>query len=87
MVTTEMVSSLRVLGKLCSIFFMYYFLPQEILSLITYSQEELLDIIATPTYQHYDQEYDFPEAYSLFGPPSRTTDLIPEYTTLQCPVS
>jgi hypothetical protein len=53
-------------------------LPQEILSLITYSREELLNIRATSTYQHYDQEYDFPEADPLFGPPPRTMDLIPE---------
>ena len=29
------------------------------------------------TYQHYDQEYDFPEADPLFGPQSRTMDWIP----------
>jgi hypothetical protein len=29
------------------------------------------------TYQHYDQEYDFPEADPLFGPPPRTVDRIP----------
>ena len=53
-------------------------LPQEILSLITYSREELLDIRATSIYQHYDQEYDFPKVDPLFGPPPRTMDLIPE---------
>ena len=56
MTPTEMVTSLRVLRKLCSIFFNVLFLtllPQEILSLITYSWEELLDIRATSTYQHY----------------------------------
>ena len=42
-------------------------LPQEILSLITYSREELLDIGATSIYQHYDQEHDFPEADLLSG--------------------
>ena len=52
-------------------------LPQEILSLIIYSREELLDIRTTSTYQHYDQEYDFPEVDPLFGPPPRTMDLIP----------
>ena len=29
-------------------------------------------------YQHFDQEYDFPEADRLFGPPPWTLDLIPE---------
>ena len=52
-------------------------LPQEILRLITYSREELLDIRATSTYQHYDQEYDFPEADPLSRPPPRTMDLVP----------
>ena len=35
-----------------------------------------MDIRATSTYQHYDQEYDFPEADLLFGPPPRTMDWI-----------
>ena len=52
-------------------------LPQEILSVIPYNREELLDISATSIYQHYDQEYDFPEADPLFGPPPRTMDRIP----------
>jgi hypothetical protein len=52
-------------------------LPQEILSLITYSREELLDIRAMSTLQHYDLEYDFPEADPLFGLPPRTMDWIP----------
>jgi hypothetical protein len=52
-------------------------LPQEILSLITYSREEILDIRATSTYQHYDREYEFPDADTLFGPPPRTMDQIP----------
>ena len=52
-------------------------LPQEILSRITYSWDELLDIRVTSTYQHYDQEYNFPEVDPLFGPPLRTMDLIP----------
>ena len=52
-------------------------LPQEILSLITYSREELLDLKATSTHQLYDQAYDFPEADLLFGPPPRTMDRIP----------
>ena len=39
---------------------------------------KLLDLRAKSTYQHYDQEYDFPEADPLFGPPPRTMDLIPE---------
>ena len=33
-----------------------------------------MDIRATSTYQHYDQEYDFPEA---FGPLPRIMDRIP----------
>jgi hypothetical protein len=53
-------------------------LSQEILSLITYSQEELLDRRAMATYQDYDQEYNFPKEDPLFGPPPRTMDLIPE---------
>ena len=76
-----MVASLRVLRKLCSIFYNILFhtlLPQEILSLITYCREELLDIRATSTYQHYNQECDFPEADPLFGPPPRPMDLIAE---------
>ena len=52
-------------------------LPQEMLSLITCSREELLDIRATSTYQHYDQKYDFPEVDPLFGTPPRTIELIP----------
>ena len=40
-----------------AVFFFYVLfltvLPQEILSLITYSREELLDIRETSTYQHY----------------------------------
>jgi hypothetical protein len=65
MVPTERVSLLLVLRKLCSIFLNVLFLTllaQKILSVITYSREELLNIRATPTYQHYDQEYDFPKA-------------------------
>ena len=46
-------------------------------SFITYSREELLDIRATSTHQHYYQEYDFPEADPLFGPPPRTMDRFP----------
>ena len=42
-------------------------LPQKILGFITYSREELLDIRASSTHQHYDQEYDFPEAEPLFS--------------------
>ena len=52
-------------------------LAQKILSVITYSREELLDIRATFTYQHYDQEYNFP----IVGPlstPLRAFELIPE---------
>ena len=36
-----------------------------------------MDIRATSIYQHYDQEYNFPEADLLFGPPPRTMDRIP----------
>ena len=36
-----------------------------------------MDIRATSTYQHFDQEYDFPKVDSLFGPPPRTMDRIP----------
>jgi hypothetical protein len=68
------------LGNNAVFSFLYVFLltllPQEIFCLITYSQEELLDIRATSTYQHYDQEYDFPKADPLLGPPHRTLDLI-----------
>jgi hypothetical protein len=81
MVQTEIVASLRVLRKLCSVFKNVLFialLHQEILSLITYSREELLDIKATSIYHHYDQEYNFPEADTLFGPPPRTMDQILE---------
>ena len=53
-------------------------LPQEIWSLTTYGREELLNIRTTSTYQHYDQEYDFPEVDPLFRPPPWTWDLIPE---------
>jgi hypothetical protein len=53
-------------------------LAQKILSVITYSREELLDIKAMSTYQHYDQEYVFPKANPLFGSPPWTWDLIPE---------
>jgi hypothetical protein len=52
-------------------------LPKVILGFITYSCEEFWDIRATSTHQHYDQEYDFPEADSLFCPPPRTMDRIP----------
>uniref|UniRef100_A0AAZ3NQE4 Tetraspanin 31 n=1 Tax=Oncorhynchus tshawytscha TaxID=74940 RepID=A0AAZ3NQE4_ONCTS len=50
---------------------------QVILGFITYSRVEQLDIRATSTHQHYDQEYDFPEADPLFGLPPRTIDWIP----------
>ena len=46
MTPTEMAASLRVLSKLCSILF-FTLLAQKILSVITYSWEELLDIRAT----------------------------------------
>ena len=36
-----------------------------------------MDIRATSTHQHYDQEYDFPEADPLFGLTPRTMDRIP----------
>ena len=53
-------------------------LGQKMLSIITYSREQLLDIRAMSTYQHYDQEYDFPKEDPLFAPPPTTLDLIPE---------
>jgi hypothetical protein len=85
MAPTERVASLLVLRKLCSTFFyIVTLLAQEILSVIKYSREELLDIRATSTYQHYDQEYDFPEADPLFAPPPRALDLIPEADPKQC---
>ena len=81
MAPTEIVASFCVLRKLCSILVLYVLfltrLGQEILNLITYSWEELLDIRARSTYQHYDQEYDIPESDPLFGPPPRTMDRIP----------
>ena len=52
----------------------YVLLAQKILSV---SREELLDIRATSTYQHFDQEYDFPEADPLFEP-SKAFKLIPD---------
>jgi hypothetical protein len=82
MAPTERVASLLVLTKLSSIlFFNVLFLTslaQKMLSFITYSREEQFDIKATSTYQHYDQEYDFPEADPLFAPPPRAFDVIPE---------
>ena len=51
--------------------------PQVILGSITYSQDELLNIRATSTHHHYDQEYDFREADPVFCPPPRTMDRIP----------
>ena len=75
-----MAASLRVPRKLCSILYFYVLcltlLLQEILGVITFSQEELKDIRAMSTHQHYDQECDFPEADPLFGPPTRTMDRI-----------
>ena len=52
-------------------------IPQVIFGFITYSREELLDIRATSTHQHHDQEYDFPEADPLLSLPPRNMDLIP----------
>jgi hypothetical protein len=52
-------------------------LAQKILSVITFSREELLDIREMSTYQHYDQEYDFPKA-DPSSAPSRAFELIPE---------
>jgi hypothetical protein len=63
MAPTEWAASLLALRKLCSIFFHVLFLTllgQNFWGVITYSQEELLDIRATRTHQHYhhyDQEY------------------------------
>ena len=61
----------RSLGNYAVISFYVFFLAvlaQIISSVITYSREELLDIKAMSTYQHHDQEYNFPEADPLFGP-------------------
>jgi hypothetical protein len=52
-------------------------LAQKILCVITYSREELLDIGAMSTYQHFNQEYNFPEVDTLSEPP-RAFELIPE---------
>ena len=58
--------SLWVLRKLCSILcIISYIVTPRKSCLITYSREELLDIRAKSTYQHYDQEYDFPEVDPL----------------------
>jgi hypothetical protein len=80
-VPTEMAAALRVPRNyaLFSFFYVVFLtlLPQGILGFITYSRDELLDIRAMSTHQHYDQEYDFPEAYPLFCPPPRTMDWIP----------
>lgn len=51
---------------------------EKISNVITYSREKLLDIKVMSTYHHYDQEYVFPEADPLFGPPTWTFNLIPE---------
>jgi hypothetical protein len=73
MVQTERAASHLVLRKLCSIlFFNVLFLTllaQKILSVITFMREEILDIRATSTYQHYEQGYDFPEADPLTASP------------------
>ena len=45
-------------------------LAQKTLSVLTYSREELLDIRETSTYQHNDQEYDFPKADPLSATPT-----------------
>jgi hypothetical protein len=47
-------------------------LAQKTLSVIRYSPEELLDIRETSTYQHDDQEYNFPKADPLSAPPRPT---------------
>ena len=52
-------------------------LSQVIIGFISYSREDLLDIRATSTHHHYNQEYDFPEADPVFCPPPRTMDRIP----------
>ena len=73
MAPTERAALLLILRKHFSIYFYFdvlflTLLAQTILSFITYSREELLDIRAMSTYQHYDQEYDFPEADPLSAP-------------------
>ena len=65
-----------------AVFWFFYVLfltlvPQVILGFITYSREELLNIRATSTHHHYDQECNFPEADPVFCLPPRTMDWIP----------
>jgi hypothetical protein len=76
---TEMAASLRVPRKLQYFLYMLFLtlVPQIILGFITYSWEELLNIRATSTHHHYDQEYDSPEADPVFCLPPRTMDRIP----------
>jgi hypothetical protein len=55
-------------------------LAQKWFCVITYSREELLNIRAAVTHQHYqryDKEYDFPESDPLFAH-TRAIELIPE---------
>jgi hypothetical protein len=74
----ERITSLLVLRNVLLNVLFLTLLAQKILSVITYSREELLDIRATSAYQHYDQEYDCPETDPLFTSPPRAFDLIPE---------
>ena len=57
--------------------FLHVISYQVILGFITYSREELLNIRATSTHHHYNQEYDSPEADPVFCIPPRTMDPIP----------
>jgi hypothetical protein len=74
MAPIESAAVLIALMKPCSIlFFCLLFLPllsQKMFYVIPNSREELLDIRAAVTYQkyqHYDKEYDFPEADPLIA--------------------
>ena len=66
----------------CLVFFCIFshIVSPENVRVIYYSWEALLDIRATVThqhYQHYDLQYNFPQADPLFAPP-RAIELIPE---------
>ncbi|CDR18940.1 unnamed protein product [Oncorhynchus mykiss] len=69
------------LGNYAFFYFFYVLfltlVPQVILGFITYSREELLNIIAASTHHQYDQEYDFREADPVFCLSPRTTEWIP----------
>ena len=76
-----MAASLRVPRKLCSFLFFYVLfltlVTQVILSFITYSREELLNIRSASTHHQYDQEYVFRDTDPVFCLTNRTTEGIP----------